>query len=69
MASWVTYVAGWDTGRWVLVPLLLAAAAEAVFGFCVGCTIFGRLIRTGIVPDTICVACGDLSRRNVISEP
>ncbi len=54
---------GWSIARWVLLPLIAAASLEGFFGFCLGCTIFGWLIRWGIVPESICAECGDLSAR------
>jgi hypothetical protein len=48
----------------VLVALILVAATlESVFGYCLGCKIFALLMRTGIVPESVCEACNDLSRR------
>lgn len=60
LALWLSI--GWADARWVLVPLIAAALLEGALGFCLGCTIFGWLIRAGIVPESICVACGDLSQ-------
>jgi hypothetical protein len=57
---WLT--AGWSDARWILVPLILAATLEGFFGYCLGCTVFGWLMRRGIIPEKICVECADLSR-------
>jgi hypothetical protein len=48
-----------------LLALLVAAAVlESVFAFCVGCQIFGLLMRAGVVPEAICLECSDIwSRR------
>jgi hypothetical protein len=54
---------GWSIARWVLLPLIAAASLEGFFGFCLGCTIFGWLIRWGVVPESVCAECGDLSAR------
>jgi hypothetical protein len=54
---------GWSTARWFMVPLLGAAALEGFFGICVGCIIFGRLMRAGMIPASVCADCGDLSQR------
>ncbi|MHB1087891.1 MAG: DUF4395 domain-containing protein [Acidimicrobiales bacterium] len=54
---------GWSLARWVLVPLIAAASLEGFLGFCLGCTIFGWLIRAGVVPESVCAECGDLSAR------
>ena len=50
----------------VLVAMIVVAASlEAFAGFCLGCVVFNRLIRVGVVPEAVCVACADLSRRPV----
>ena len=52
---------GLTTAAFVLVGLVLVAATlESVFGFCVGCVVFGGLMRVGIVPDQVCERCNDL---------
>ena len=48
----VTYV--------LLVILVLAATLESVFAFCLGCQIFGLLMRVGVIPTEVCVACSDI---------
>jgi hypothetical protein len=58
---WLT--AGWGDARWILIPLILAASLEGFFGYCLGCTVFGWLMRAGVIPEEICLECGDLSRR------
>jgi hypothetical protein len=53
---------GATTAAGVLVALLLVAATlESVFAFCLGCQVFALLMRTGIVPDTICAECADIT--------
>ncbi len=59
LVTWLT--AGWLDARWILVPLIGAASLEGFFGFCVGCTIFGWLIRFGLIPEAVCAECGDLA--------
>ena len=54
---------GWSAARWILLPLIAAASLEGFFGFCLGCTMFAWLIRTGLVPESICAQCGDLRAR------
>jgi Domain of unknown function (DUF4395) len=46
-----------------LAALLAAAALESLFALCLGCEIFGVLMRTGIVPETVCLECADVGRR------
>jgi hypothetical protein len=47
----------------VLGLLTVAATLEAAFGFCLGCAIFGLLIKAGIVPDEVCERCNDIWAR------
>ncbi|MEO9181413.1 MAG: DUF4395 domain-containing protein [Acidimicrobiales bacterium] len=63
VASTVWLSVGWTDARWILLLLIPAAFLEGFFGYCLGCTIFGWLIRRGIVPEAICLECGDLSLR------
>jgi hypothetical protein len=58
---WVT--AGWSVARWVLVPLDGAAVLEAAFGICIGCRAFAFLMRAGLIPESVCLECADLSGR------
>ena len=44
--------------------LAVAAVAESAFGFCVGCRVFGALMKRGIIPDEVCAACADISLRH-----
>lgn len=64
VAASVTWLsAGWPTARWLLIPLLVAASLEGFLGYCVGCTLFRWLIRAGVVPESICADCADLTAR------
>jgi hypothetical protein len=47
----------------LLVLVVVAAGLESVFAFCVGCQIFGLLMRAGVIPDEICAECGDIWAR------
>jgi hypothetical protein len=49
--------------RIVVAMLVVAAALEAALGFCLGCRIFGVLMRAGVIPDDVCADCNDLTRR------
>lgn len=62
-ATLVWLTAGWSPARWILLPLLGAAALEGFAGYCLGCTIFGWLMRWGVVPESVCADCADLSGR------
>lgn len=50
----------------LMLGLLVAASLEAFVGYCVGCAIFGVLMKTGIVPESVCEACQDISRRSPV---
>ncbi len=63
-AAVVAYLLGADGAVAVLLVLLVTAATlESVFAFCLGCQIFGLLMRTGLIPQEICVECGDIWAR------
>jgi hypothetical protein len=52
---------GWTTVAEVLTALILVfATLESVFAFCVGCKIFGVLMTTGVIPDSICADCANI---------
>lgn len=54
-----------DTAALVLLGMLVAAATlESALAFCIGCRIFGFLMRAGFIPETACAACADISLRN-----
>jgi hypothetical protein len=53
-----------DVEAQVLVALVLVAATlESVFAVCLGCTVFGWLMRRGVIPDTVCAECADVTAR------
>jgi hypothetical protein len=55
---------GADTAALVVLGLVVVAAAlESVFAFCIGCTIFAGLMRVGVIPDDVCEACNNISLR------
>jgi len=63
-AAWLTFgVDRFDLAQIVLGVLLVPAVLEAFFGFCVGCQLFGVLMRVGVVPDDVCEACNDIWSR------
>jgi len=56
---------GLVTAAWVVLTLLVGAAfLEAAFGICLGCRVFSLLMRVGIIPESVCEECADLSRRH-----
>lgn len=57
--------AGEHTAALCLTGALASAALlEAAFGLCLGCKAFGVLMRFGLLPQSVCEACGDLSLRD-----
>lgn len=55
---------GLDTAALVVVGLIVVAATlESVFGVCIGCWIFGHLMRLGVIPQETCEACTDITLR------
>jgi hypothetical protein len=47
----------------VLLLLLAAAGLESIFGYCLGCKAFALLMRAGVIPDSVCAECADISGR------
>ncbi len=43
--------------------LIIAALLESALGVCLGCKIFGLLMRVGLIPDEVCESCNDISLR------
>ena len=56
---------GLAVASWAVVALLACAALlESVFGICLGCIVFGYLMKAGVIPEEVCVACSDISLRH-----
>ena len=56
-----------DGAALVVIGLLtIAASLEAFAGFCLGCWMFGYLMRWGFVPEPVCVACANPGSRSTI---
>ena len=47
----------------VLALFVVAAGLESIFAYCLGCKVFGLLMRVGIVPARVCAECADVSGR------
>lgn len=63
----VAWLAGAPTFAAVLVAMIAAAASlEAAFALCLGCKVYGVLVRAGAVTDPTCLDCADISRRATI---
>jgi hypothetical protein len=60
----ILWLAGATTGADILLALLAGAAAlESILAFCVGCQIFALLMRTGLIPESVCLECSQLNWR------
>jgi hypothetical protein len=58
------WLAGATTGTDVLLAIMVVAAGlESILAFCVGCQIFGLLMRAGVVPQSVCAECADIWAR------
>jgi hypothetical protein len=52
-----------DIADALLVAMIAAALLESVFAYCIGCRIFALLMRAGVIPETVCADCADISAR------
>lgn len=60
---------GFTLAAFVLVAMVMVAASlEAFAGLCLGCKIFAILMRLGILPESVCEACADISRRRPVTQ-
>lgn len=50
--------------RIVIALLVIAALLEAVFAICLGCIVFGWLMRLGVVPKNVCEECNNFISRS-----
>jgi len=62
LVSWL--VVGSHTATDVVLGVFaIAAGLESIFAVCLGCQVFGLLMRAGLIPDEVCAECADLSAR------
>jgi hypothetical protein len=47
----------------LLGAMILAAGLESIFAICVGCEVFALLMRTGVIPESVCLECADVTLR------
>ena len=47
----------------VLALFVVAAGLESIAGYCLGCKVFGLLMRAGVVPESVCAECADITLR------
>jgi Domain of unknown function (DUF4395) len=43
--------------------ITVAAVLESAFAVCLGCILFRRLMRAGVIPESVCADCADISGR------
>ena len=61
----ITYLAGSSgAARITIACLVVAASLEAFVGLCLGCKAFAVLMRLGVIPESVCAECGDLTKRH-----
>ena len=64
IAGSVLWILDMQTASRVVIAMLAGAASlEAFVGFCLGCAIFSRLMRWGVIPESVCKDCNDISAR------
>ena len=60
----LAWALGWSTLAYVLiVGLVIAASLEALLSVCLGCIVFNRLMRWGLIPADLCLECADIGAR------
>lgn len=67
-ALWLVHLttgAAWTGPVVVVLAVVMAVfpALEALLGLCVGCVVFGWLMSAGLVPESVCVECADITSR------
>lgn len=63
-AALVAWIVGATTLVQVLLALLVfASGLESIFAFCLGCKVFGLLMRAGVIPQEVCAECADIWSR------
>ena len=56
---------GEHAASYVVVAMLTCAAfLESAFGICLGCKGFALLMKAGVIPESVCPECADLSLRH-----
>lgn len=56
---------GWHLASWVLLGTLACAALlESAAGICLGCIGFAALMRAGLIPESVCEECAQISLRH-----
>ena len=47
----------------VIAALIMAATLESVFAICLGCIMFSFLMKRGVIPQSVCESCNNISLR------
>jgi hypothetical protein len=42
---------------------MVASGLESIFALCLGCKVFGLLMRAGVIPQSVCADCKDIWAR------
>ncbi len=53
--------------RMVIALLVAAALLEAVFAICLGCIVFGQLMKLGVIPQSVCEECNDFAKVSALT--
>lgn len=68
-ATVLAFVFGRTTAAYRLVGLIAVfATLESAFGFCVGCKLFGALMRVGLIPEKVCAECANIWERAPVGD-
>jgi hypothetical protein len=51
--------------RFVIAALVCAAFLESAFAVCLGCIMFGWLMKAGVIPEEVCEECNNFSSRSL----
>jgi hypothetical protein len=51
-----------SVAKLVIAALIFAATLEAVFAICLGCIMFSFLMKLGVIPQSVCESCNDITR-------
>ncbi len=51
--------------RCVIAALVGAAFLESALGICLGCIVFGWLMKAGLIPEEVCEECNNFSLRSL----
>jgi hypothetical protein len=63
-AALIAWLLGATTVADVLLAFLIVASGlESIFAICLGCKLFGVLMRAGVIPEAVCAECADIWSR------